>query len=147
MFLKTFLFLIFNINLIYSREICYGDLGCFTDSYPFSGSLARPIAFLPDKPEKISTKFTLFNRNTASLGEVITADSIGASFNPNIGTKFIIHGFVQHSFVLWVTEMKNAILSVENVNVITGKKILQPRVEIFHFMNSIVFQYSFPPVL
>lgn len=118
MYLVTILLFVFNLSLIHSREICYGDLGCFTDAYPFSGVLARPIAFLPDKPDKISTKFTLYNKQTSANGQVILADNLG-NYDPSLGTKFIIHGFVQHAFVTWVLEMKDAILSVDDVNVIS----------------------------
>lgn len=119
MLLAAFLLIALNINLIFTREVCYGDLGCFTNSFPFSGVLARPVAFLPDKPEKISTKFTLYNKKTSENGEVVTASNFGNNYDPTLGTKFIIHGFVQHAFVSWVLEMKDAILSVDNVNVIS----------------------------
>ena len=118
MLMKIFLVLTLNLLGAYSREICYGDLGCFTDAYPFSGTLARPVAFLPDKPEKVATKFTLYNKRTNSLGEVITYDDL-KNYDPTIPTKFIIHGFVQHAFVWWVIDMKNAILSVDDANVVS----------------------------
>ena len=120
MLLASLLLIIFNINLILTREICYGDLGCFTDAYPFSNVIPwRPIAFLPDKPEKISTKFTLYNKQTSSNGEIVTASNLGSNYDPNKGTKFIIHGFIQHAFVSWVLEMKDSILSVDDVTVIS----------------------------
>jgi hypothetical protein len=119
MLFATLLLITFNINLILTREVCYNDLGCFTDSFPFSGVLARPIALLPDKPEKISTKFTLYNKRTSETGEVVTPANFGSNYDPKKGTKFIIHGFVQHAFVSWVLEMKDAILSVDDVNVIS----------------------------
>jgi pimeloyl-ACP methyl ester carboxylesterase len=119
MLLKTVLLLLVNACLLYGREICYGDYGCFTDSAPFSGTLARPIALLPSSPEKIATKFTLYNKKTNAIGEVISATIIGNNYDPSLPTKFITHGFVQHAFVSWVLEMKNAILSVDDVNVIT----------------------------
>jgi hypothetical protein len=120
MLFATLLLITFNISLILTRDICYGDLGCFTDAYPFGGVIPwRPIAFLPDKPEKISTKFTLYNKQTSSKGEIVTASNLGSQYDPNRGTKFIIHGFIQHAFVSWVLEMKDAILSVDDVNVIS----------------------------
>ena len=115
--LKVFLLILLNSILIYGRDICYGDLGCFTDSSPFGGTLQRPIAFLPDTPEKIAVKFTLFNRNTN--GAIISAGSLGSGFDSSIGTKFITHGFLHNAIKPWVLEMKDAILSVDNVNVIT----------------------------
>ena len=76
------------------------------------------LAFLPDTPEKIAVKFTLFNKNT--IGEVISYHwPIGQNFVGSIGTKFITHGFLHNAIKPWVLEMKNAILSVDNVNVIT----------------------------
>jgi pancreatic triacylglycerol lipase len=94
-------------------------LGCFTDVYPFSGSLARPIAFLPDTPQKIATKFILYNKKTSSLGETISAANFSQSkYDFAIGAKFITHGFVQHGFIGWVIALKDAILSVDNVNVV-----------------------------
>ena len=103
--------------LINCREICYGDLGCFTDVSPFGGTLQRPIAFLPDTPQKIAAKFTLYNKNT--IGEVVSATSIGSNYVSSIGTKFITHGFLHNAIKPWVLEMKDAILSVDDVNVIT----------------------------
>ena len=103
---------------VLAKDVCYEDLGCFTDEKPFSGTLARPIAYLPEKPEKINTTFILYNKKTNSLGEVITASSIGRNYDPKIPTKFITHGLVEHAFVWWVIDMKNAILNVDKVNVV-----------------------------
>ena len=110
---------VFALSLAHSKEICYGDLGCFNDEYPFSGVLQRPVAFLPENPVKIATKFTLYNKKNNNQGEVMYADNLGESFDSTLGTKFIVHGFVEHAFVAWIIEMKNAILSVDNVNVIS----------------------------
>ena len=121
MLMKILLVLIVNIFGVFgaNRTICYGDLGCFYDGFPFSGTIARPVALLPERPEKINTTFTLFNKKTSISGEVITANNIGQNYDPTLPTKFITHGFIQHAFVPWVIAMKNAILSVDNVNVVT----------------------------
>ena len=115
--LKTIIILFSSILLANCREICYGDLGCFTDASPFGGTLQRPIAFLPDTPQKVAVKFTLFNRNT--IGEVVSASNIGSNYVSTIDTKFITHGFLHNAIKPWVLEMKDAILSVDDVNVIT----------------------------
>jgi hypothetical protein len=115
--LFTLIFANLNFLFVLSKEVCYGDLGCFTDSYPFSGSLQRPLALLPDKPERIATKFKLFNRNTLS-GVVITASNFSTNYINTIDTKLICHGFLDTSNKKWIIDMKNAILSTENVNVI-----------------------------
>jgi pimeloyl-ACP methyl ester carboxylesterase len=119
MLLQALLFVLLNASLLYGRDICYGDLGCFTDQYPFSGVLPRPIALLPSAPEKISTRFILYNKQTSTLGEGISANNIGANFDAKAPVKFITHGFIQHGFYKWVIEMKDAILSVDDVNVIS----------------------------
>ena len=118
MLLKAILPLFFFISLAYTKDICYGDLGCFTDSYPFSGTLQRPFALLPETPEKIAAKFTLFNRKQTA-GQIVTSNNLGTSYDPTLGTKFITHGFLHNAIKPWVIDMKNAILSVDDVNVIT----------------------------
>jgi hypothetical protein len=119
MLLHTILFALLNVGFLNAKNICYGDLGCYTDQYPFSGVLPwRPFAALPDAPEKIATQFILYNKKTSGLGEVISATRAGASFNASAPIKFITHGFIQNGFHKWILEMKDAILSAEDVNVI-----------------------------
>ena len=100
-----------------ARDICLSDLGCFTDSYPFSGTLQRPMAFLPETPERVGTKFYLFNKNTQA-GEQIAADFLGQNFDSSVPTKFIIHGFLHHSKKQWVVSMRNALLNASSTNVV-----------------------------
>ena len=119
MLLHTVLFALLNAGFLYGKNVCYGDLGCFTDQYPFSGVLPwRPFAALPSAPEKIATTFILYNKKTSGIGEVITASKISANFDASAPVKFIIHGFMQNGFHKWIIEMKDAILSVDDVNVI-----------------------------
>ena len=118
MLAEAFWLFMFNASLV-SHEVCYGELGCFTDSNPFGGVTARPIALLPNSPEKIATKFTLYNKNTSIKGEIISAEQKGNTFNTTAPVKFIIHGFIQNALVPWVIKMKDAILSFEEVNGIT----------------------------
>lgn len=100
-----------------TKEVCYDQLGCFTDSYPFSGTLQRPFALLPQSPEKIAVKFTLFNKALGTESQVISYSSLG-QYNPSLKSKFIIHGFLHNGIKDWVIGIKNEILKVENVNVI-----------------------------
>ncbi|CAF1000935.1 unnamed protein product [Brachionus calyciflorus] len=107
------------LNVILCKNVCYDQLGCFTDSYPFSATLQRPIALLPEIPEKISTKFYLFNRNVPlNESERISHFFFGDNLNPDIDTKFIIHGFLHHPRKQWILNMKDTILNAEDVNVI-----------------------------
>jgi len=57
---------------VYSRQICYDGYGCFVDTKPFGGTAQRPLAFLPESPEKIGTTFSLYNRNNINSGESIS---------------------------------------------------------------------------
>ncbi|RNA45174.1 pancreatic triacylglycerol lipase-like [Brachionus plicatilis] len=116
--MQKFLFLLGSLILgAASKEICYDQLGCFTDSYPFSGNLQRPFALLPQSPQKVSVKFTLYNKVLGTESQVISYASLG-QFNPSLKTKFIVHGFIHNGIKDWVIDMKNKILRVENVNVI-----------------------------
>ena len=121
MLLKLFisLFCVFGIaNLALCKEVCYGDLGCFTNSYPFSGTLGRPIAYLPESPDKVDTSFNLFNRKIRE-GERIKADNLtGTNFDPSLHTKFITHGFLENGLFSWMIELKELLLDIEDVNVI-----------------------------
>jgi pimeloyl-ACP methyl ester carboxylesterase len=101
-----------------AKEVCYGDLGCFRDTYPFGDVKQRPLAFLPESPDKVGTKFRLYNHNNPN-GELISADFLGKSFNASIPTKFIVHGFLHHDRKDWVLDMRDALLEADQVNVVT----------------------------
>jgi pancreatic triacylglycerol lipase len=102
---------------INAREVCFDDLGCFVDTKPFSGSTQRPVAVLPDTPQKINTSFILYtSRNTP--GEFITYSNIPASFNVSLPTKLLVHGFWHDAQRPWVLDMKDALLNASRMNVI-----------------------------
>jgi pimeloyl-ACP methyl ester carboxylesterase len=117
--LKYFLILSLSVYIAESKTVCYGDLGCFSDSYPFWCFPQRPLSTLPDPPEKIATKFTLYNRHGATKGHVIRYDFIGDEYDPKKETKFIVHGFLENAVKPWVLEMKDALLKSGDINVIT----------------------------
>lgn len=96
-------------NSVDGKTICYDDYGCFSDD-------DNDFRF-PEEPTKIATAFYLFNRANENTRELISRDSI-ASFQKDLLTKFIIHGFKGNSSKSWMLEMKNEILKAENVNVI-----------------------------
>ena len=92
--------------------------GCFTNNYPFSGPIVRPIADLPASPEHVGTFFTLYNRKL-NAGESISASNLTTThFNSSIQTKFITHGFLGNGLNPWIIEMKEALLEIEDLNVI-----------------------------
>ena len=102
-----------------SRQVCYDDLGCFTDAQPFGSTWQRPIALLPESPQKISTKFMLYKREFAESGIQVGFDNLPDSFDPKLKTVVITHGFFGTVVPAWALEVKDAILQVEDVNVVT----------------------------
>ena len=106
------------VSFVASRQVCYDELGCFIDTPPFSGTLQRPIAVLPETPEKIATKFTLYRRDLGEKGLSVSHNNLPEAFDPASKTVMIIHGFFSTSVPAWMIEMKNAILQVEDVNVV-----------------------------
>jgi hypothetical protein len=115
--LANLLVLVCLIDYVNCRDVCYEGYGCFTDKAPFGGVSQRPFALLPDRPERINTKFTLYNRKSMKLGQAINSKLFNG-FNASLSTKFIIHGFLHHGNKEWILAMKDAILNVDDVNVI-----------------------------
>lgn len=107
------------LSVCYAKQVCYGDLGCFIDTQPFSGVPARPLALLPESPDKVGAKFTLFTRQNRQDGVVIRYDTLSQLYKPELRTKFITHGFLHNANKKWVVDMKDALLRVEDQNVIT----------------------------
>ncbi|KAL7890065.1 hypothetical protein AOLI_G00023230 [Acnodon oligacanthus] len=109
------------VGAAYGGEVCYGELGCFSDDYPWSGSIERPIARLPWGPDAIQTGFYLFTRNNPNNYQVISAnrDSIaGSNYKSYRKTRFIIHGFIDKGDESWLLDMCKHMLTVEDVNCI-----------------------------
>uniref|UniRef100_A0A665TEI3 Triacylglycerol lipase n=1 Tax=Echeneis naucrates TaxID=173247 RepID=A0A665TEI3_ECHNA len=44
-------------------EVCFDQLGCFTDLPPWGGTVQRPVSVLPWSPKEIGTRFLLFTPN------------------------------------------------------------------------------------
>ncbi|KAM5132566.1 pancreatic lipase-related protein 2-like isoform 2-T2 [Mantella aurantiaca] len=104
------------------KEVCYGDLGCFTDAPPWSGTLERPKAKLPWSPEKINTRFFLLTRENPERHQTISARDLpglnASSFSTSRRTIFIIHGMGDRAENNWVSDMCHELLLVEDVNCI-----------------------------
>ncbi|XP_023227345.1 pancreatic lipase-related protein 2-like [Centruroides sculpturatus] len=98
-------------------EICYGDLGCFSKNGTF-----KHMKWLPESPKKIGTKFALYTRINHDLPVYLNYDDEESLkthfFKPDRPTKFICHGFTQSGQSQVFIDMKNALLEVEDVNVI-----------------------------
>jgi hypothetical protein len=52
------------------KEICYEDLGCFSDAEPWAGTVIRPLKLLPWSPEKIDTHFLLYTNENPNNFQV-----------------------------------------------------------------------------
>ncbi|CAF1167148.1 unnamed protein product [Adineta ricciae] len=101
-----------------ASDTCYGEYGCFTTGYPFGGTLQRPFTVLPDRPGVIGTTFYLYTREARkNRTEVSRYTSLG-TWKASRPTKFFVHGFLDSTNKPWWIDMKNAILQVEDVNVI-----------------------------
>ncbi|KAI8486793.1 hypothetical protein Bbelb_355410 [Branchiostoma belcheri] len=122
------------LTTIRGADVCYGDLGCFTTDYPWSGSLQRPIASLPRAPEELQFTialrlYDLFERTLnliqrgpprASEADRAARDRtslLASNFDGSRPTKFISHGFIENGFVSWITDMSQAFLRAEDCNV------------------------------
>ncbi|XP_069316802.1 inactive pancreatic lipase-related protein 1 [Eulemur rufifrons] len=113
---------LFLLGAAKGKEICYEDLGCFSDTEPWAGTAIRPLKVLPWSPEKIGTHFLLYtneNQNNFQLLLLSDPTTIEASnFQMNRKTRFIIHGFIDKGDDSWVTDMCQNMFKVEEVNCI-----------------------------
>ncbi|XP_053696867.1 pancreatic lipase-related protein 2-like [Sabethes cyaneus] len=94
-------------------EVCYGVYGCFHITSPWTDE-RRPIALLPEKPDKIGVRFPVFNKQTRTIPKFINLDepddlkTIG--INPSGRIYLVTHGFLQSGKAKWIEQMINALL-------------------------------------
>ncbi|XP_078670851.1 pancreatic triacylglycerol lipase-like [Branchiostoma floridae x Branchiostoma belcheri] len=104
-------------------EVCYKDLGCFSNARPFF-SAQRPLSLLPQSPANVGTTFGLFTRENPTTQErkkllAERADLLEEStFNGGRKTKFIIHGFQNNGHRPWVYNLTDELLKEGDYNVI-----------------------------
>lgn len=98
-------------------SVCYDLLGCFDTSYPHNNT-----GILPQSPEEIQTQFVLFTRKNRNNRQYLSYKDdntiTNSKFNRNLPVKIIVHGFACTIDKAWMHEMKDAILDIEDVNVI-----------------------------
>ncbi|XP_073451925.1 pancreatic lipase-related protein 2-like isoform X2 [Aquarana catesbeiana] len=120
--LGKIMLLVFIIHSVKTAEVCDDRLGCFSDEYPWSLTLQRPIPHLPLPPEIINTRFLLYTRDNLNTYQEISAiqhNTIEESnFKTFRKTRFIIHGFLDNGENSWMIQMCQAMLKVEDVNCI-----------------------------
>ncbi|XP_060233292.1 inactive pancreatic lipase-related protein 1 [Meriones unguiculatus] len=104
------------------KDVCYNDLGCFSDTEPWAGTAIRPLKLLPWSPEKINTQFLLYtneNPNAFQLLQLSDPSTIEASnFQAARKSRFVIHGFVDKGDEDWAIAMCKNMFQVEEVNCI-----------------------------
>ncbi|XP_018427683.1 PREDICTED: pancreatic triacylglycerol lipase-like [Nanorana parkeri] len=113
---------IFFLGAVKGADVCYDRLGCFTDAWPYSGSVQRPTAKLPWTPERINTRFFLYTRSNQNSYQVISAinpSTISSSnFRTSRKTRFVTHGFTSSGEASWLSQTCRAFFEVEDVNCI-----------------------------
>ncbi|XP_002718776.2 inactive pancreatic lipase-related protein 1 [Oryctolagus cuniculus] len=113
---------LFLLGAATGKQVCYEDLGCFSDAEPWAGTAMRPLNMLPWSPELIGTRFLLYtNENPSSFQILSLSDpsTIEASnFQTDRKTRFIIHGFIDKAEESWVGDMCKNMFEVEEVNCI-----------------------------
>jgi len=97
--------------------VCYKDLGCFRDDGAFDY-----LDVLPSPPEEINTTYLLFTRDNPSDAQVLlpangTALAL-SHFDAAKPSKVIVHGFGSSCARVWVREMRVALLTMVDCNLI-----------------------------
>ncbi|XP_033738718.1 pancreatic lipase-related protein 2-like [Pecten maximus] len=98
---------------------CYGDLGCFSNDYPFNNSNGA----LPLSPSYIRPGFFLYSERSIPTApfHLVRNDRHNlwtSGFEASIPTKIIIHGFTQNGNVTWAHAMMSELIRKERMNVI-----------------------------
>ncbi|XP_071493846.1 inactive pancreatic lipase-related protein 1-like [Diadema antillarum] len=100
-----------------AEEVCYDDLGCFTDEG------CHAIGFPPESPEFVNTRFFLYTRrNWNTSQELVRGDVDGiraSNFDGKKKTKFSTHGWNSNSFGSGEISRKDTFLREEDVNYIS----------------------------
>ena len=99
-------------------KVCYEDVGCFEDTGPFSY-----LEMLPSPPKDVGTRFLIYGtRRARSIPMEVPADDINdnthRAIDPALPTKVIVHGFGSHCHHLWVYDMRSALMSIQDCNIV-----------------------------
>ncbi|KAG7203906.1 hypothetical protein KM043_013265 [Ampulex compressa] len=99
-------------------KVCYEDVGCFEDTGPFSY-----LEMLPSPPKDVGTRFLVYgSRKARSIPMEVPAEDINdnahRAIDPDLPTKVIVHGFGSSCDHVWVYEMRSALMSVQDCNIV-----------------------------
>ncbi|OWF43648.1 pancreatic lipase-related protein 2-like [Mizuhopecten yessoensis] len=100
-------------------SLCYGDLGCFSNDYPFNNTDGA----LPLSPSHIRPAFLLFSErsNPSAPFQLVRNDRHNlwtSGFESSLPIKIIIPGFTQNGNVTWAHVMMSELIRKERMNVI-----------------------------
>ncbi|XP_054928640.1 inactive pancreatic lipase-related protein 1-like isoform X2 [Dermacentor andersoni] len=100
-------------------HVCYARLGCFNPGNRMALKIGGPAS-----PRELGTKFRFYkDRRSRGVDAELLLRAMRIGINQwDLGGKplvVIIHGFMQHGGVPWVTNLKNALLDEVNANVVT----------------------------
>eukprot|EP00058_Branchiostoma_floridae_P020497 XP_002605987.1 hypothetical protein BRAFLDRAFT_126557 [Branchiostoma floridae] len=105
------------------QVVCYGDLGCFSDEFPFDNT----GGVVPQSPEYINTVFYVFTKSnpTIEARQAISYDDIlsvqNSPFDPAKPVKVLIHGFYSYPITgdpFWAGDAMREMLKRDDINVI-----------------------------
>lgn len=99
-------------------KVCYEHVGCFSNQ----DRLTVPTSF-PSEPEDVKTKFLLYsrsNRDSPVRLDYRPSSPLGrlTQFQQRKPLKLLVHGFFESGDIDWIKDIKNALLDVEDCNVI-----------------------------
>lgn len=99
-------------------KVCYEDVGCFEDTGPFSY-----LEMLPSPPKDVGTRFLVYgSRKARSIPMEVPAEDINdnahRAIDPDLPTKVIVHGFGSSCDHVWVYEMRSALMTVHDCNIV-----------------------------
>ncbi|XP_070537997.1 pancreatic lipase-related protein 2-like [Ptychodera flava] len=117
-FILSLLFVGTLLNTGEAANVCYGDLGCFTNNPPYDNT-----NFLPEDPSVVNVGFALYTRSNPTVYQEISRhDPLSlaiSNFDKDADTKFLIHGWTSNAGTGWVNTMRDEFMaSSESLNVI-----------------------------
>lgn len=103
--------------------MCYDELGCFKDGYPFR-DVQRPVNPLPKSREEVGTEFLLntpwnnFDFECDIISNLQNWTLASSNFDPFLETKILAHGYGESGYSDWMEKMGRAFLEIGDYNII-----------------------------
>ncbi|XP_077862181.1 pancreatic lipase-related protein 2-like [Saccoglossus kowalevskii] len=101
-------------------EVCYGDLGCFSNDPPYDN-----VRYLPESPAEVDTQFWLYTRLNPDVSQTLNrtdpSSIIESHFKAGSRTIFQLYGWGglgKPGIAGWVDEMRQEFLKHDDMNVI-----------------------------